>query len=888
MRLFAYGGTRFVQRQCMGEWPEISTMLLDDKYGLASKALVFGCGTIDKIPFLIIRQAQERGNRFYPFTLLLDPGVDIWEDFGWNAASLALALFRESPESEPASLGLKLLEQPESFTEESLESSLLSLSKPRLPPENYDPPQTPEALQNLSFENCQTILDLWVAATVAEQSLALLPENFGFKGRPSLAQIESLLWLLPPCFRVGLGWLIGGHQEQGKYLGARLILDDWMIHEPEPFEEALRAGQQLRSAWRTVNASAPVYSSLLRKLSENPIGDWQADVVGSPENVFHSVALLAETLKPGRPVDEILLEVERTANQQMTFQSSIRLAAHQLALSQPPPKSRVVTMFLLRDHFFVGGLELPLALQAELDEAAVLDFYADQGDRRQPTAKYNTPEFSVELRIKIWQRLLETERVNAQIPYLLGKAVTDLQAEAEAADLRTLAETALVRSISLADSLNVWRGFAGDELLGQFIDDWLAETSTQRARQGQNHWLADYLHFARDEGGAKIADAEVPLLQRVYSEIVKIARSNSELKQVAKEWLAEIALSPLRTRLSLNIKLPLCNLAQGRWNNLQTVWELYRGSEKAVTQAATLFEFERDCLLKELQEMIASQPAKDFMPSLLELQHYFGVLPAEVLRDFQMLRPSFYGTRNQNWLRGWKEIDLNVYQEELIRNTIEAEWVTRTREDSINLLQQLDEARLIQLFDKLLFEGKEFLDTRLSDRFANFAACKEQLAPIAPSIATAFDHGAKAVAKMETFWRRFAANSHALNRLVEILEHQQWQDFMAEFAEQRPEWVSNHAKSFYKNYLSSRMNFQLTAFQEAVFAFLLSPAGKEFAREIVRTENLKSVPGFLREIRELLKLSVAPRPQTRTIASKPQTSEGENTFLNKLLWFKKK
>ncbi len=101
MRIFAFGGTRYAERARVGAWPEdfSVTAEFEDTYSLpfGRQLLSYGAGVRDGQPFLIVRQRQNEDDRGgYAYTVLLDPGEDVWERFGFNAARLLLAIQQQS------------------------------------------------------------------------------------------------------------------------------------------------------------------------------------------------------------------------------------------------------------------------------------------------------------------------------------------------------------------------------------------------------------------------------------------------------------------------------------------------------------------------------------------------------------------------------------------------------------------------------------------------------------------------------------------------------------------------------------------------------------------------------------------------------------------------
>ena len=88
MRLLAYGGTAYVERRRIGAWGEVPRGALEDTYGMPGEAVSYGCGLLEGQPCLILRQRQTTDiGRTYAFSLLLDPGAEVWARFGWNAAA---------------------------------------------------------------------------------------------------------------------------------------------------------------------------------------------------------------------------------------------------------------------------------------------------------------------------------------------------------------------------------------------------------------------------------------------------------------------------------------------------------------------------------------------------------------------------------------------------------------------------------------------------------------------------------------------------------------------------------------------------------------------------------------------------------------------------------
>src|SRR2546422_833144 len=127
MRIRAYGGIRLGERVRLGDWPEFPSGEIEDDHGLTSGEISFGVGVLPPAPFLVLRERQSAGTRFYSFTLLLDPGRDVWLRFGWTGASLLSALLAAS------AFAAQLRLRPEDVSPAALRQKLAELAPSRGP-----------------------------------------------------------------------------------------------------------------------------------------------------------------------------------------------------------------------------------------------------------------------------------------------------------------------------------------------------------------------------------------------------------------------------------------------------------------------------------------------------------------------------------------------------------------------------------------------------------------------------------------------------------------------------------------------------------------------------------------------------------------------------------
>ncbi len=256
VRLLAYGGTHYAERSRVGAWPSIPTGTLQDLYGLVPGGVAYGCGVLDAQAFLVIRQRQNTSNRGgYAYSLLLDPGRQVWERFGWNAARLTHTIL-----SSPASASL-LLEEPERCTAQTLDDLCRDLAAEVLPDGRVPGTEDLEAV--------------WVGALRHPVPVALHPGQAGLESLPGPGVLAGVLSRLPPCFRLGAGWLVGAGRVHGAALGARMVFDS-AVAEPDAALPMIRTGRATLDAWGALE-QRPEYAAALRSLSEQPVWQWPVE-----------------------------------------------------------------------------------------------------------------------------------------------------------------------------------------------------------------------------------------------------------------------------------------------------------------------------------------------------------------------------------------------------------------------------------------------------------------------------------------------------------------------------------------------------------------------------------------------------------------------------------
>jgi hypothetical protein len=207
-RVFAYGGTSFNEQRRIGEWARLPMALCEDTQGLRGGLVSFGFGALaDQRPFLIWRVLQNVESRGgYPFTLLLDPGDEVYERFQWNTGRLLAALFEEGDR-----VGRVLLEHAPSIKVEAVAEMLDAL-----------PTEAPRG----SDVNVEAARVYWTAGALTDRVLTITPSRLSLAQRPSAAWIGSLQDRLPTGLRNSGGWLVAGDPTHAESIGARLALVD--------------------------------------------------------------------------------------------------------------------------------------------------------------------------------------------------------------------------------------------------------------------------------------------------------------------------------------------------------------------------------------------------------------------------------------------------------------------------------------------------------------------------------------------------------------------------------------------------------------------------------------------------------------------------------------
>jgi hypothetical protein len=266
MKILAYGGNEYSMRTLIGEWPGISSEYLGDLYGIPSGSPSFGLIFPGGSPALLYRERinpQYRGG--YPYTVLLDlgpwEGADtLWSRAGWNAAGLLECMF-----------GTQSSRRATFMTPEHLSTALLSSVVEEILAKRELDRFAPETTKLTAFEKKWAS---FLAGSLNTQAPVVAPPRaLGIEQRPTMAELASLSFRLPPWLRTGRGWMVGGSYTQAAGFGAGALLDDEPFGEKIDPSPVIRDGDQLQSLLQQLSESSST-AERARELVNQPAIYW--------------------------------------------------------------------------------------------------------------------------------------------------------------------------------------------------------------------------------------------------------------------------------------------------------------------------------------------------------------------------------------------------------------------------------------------------------------------------------------------------------------------------------------------------------------------------------------------------------------------------------------
>ncbi len=616
LRFLAYGGTRFDERMRIGSWPSLAAGTLGDSYGLIPGKLAFGVGILASEPFLIIRsRVNIDGRGGYPYTLLLDPGIEVWRRYGWNAAHLISELSNEKA-------ARVLWESPQEMTDCQLAVILEGL------------PAAPFAPAEAS--DSERFYQILAGSMTQQKPIVISPDDLALTARPEPSWVASLISVLPTAFRLGEGWLFGGGIAHAGVLGVRVILDDQNYSAPAVGREWLKAGARLVEDIKIVESRVP---GALAELLEQPAWQWKQ----SPQQILEATSLLAHMLGPGDVPDE---DFERLSN--LGGDNPLVEVIHSVALEAAlggnngigPQKTS-----LILDAAFKGQRELKEDTLSQIEQPRLLEELRRRGYPPAPLPK--TVALPIGLRLQAWTHLLREPGQKA--PALFKQALDELRGLAPE-QLEAFVDTAIQETSD--NDLAQWRDFPQAEaaavpgkaylstlpraaVLERSADDFVRSALRKRVRTQARPTdsplaLRNYLLFADDPkmlelfGPTAIADGRA-MIECVNTLLDLLAKD----EEVAEPTFRELAVLPVRTGIPLHLKMKiaeaLADFRDNPWTRFKVIDDLYHG--RAVAQATPAPRTEKPYLDRELLDLFSSREVPDVdVPRLADLDKFLGGL----------------------------------------------------------------------------------------------------------------------------------------------------------------------------------------------------------------------------------------------------------------------
>lgn len=752
MRLLAYGGTGYYERQRIGAWENAPRDALDDSFRLEEEQMTFGLCLIEKEPVLVIRQLQvTKTGRAYAYSLLLDPGASVWQGFGWNAAELADALFDETIETSRL-----LLEQPEKLNAQDLEEVFDSL--------------TPKADHRFERSLSEVVNDYeaaWIGAFFTPSISSWPPKVFGFVARPNFVEISALLWRLPPCFRAGLGWLIGSSGQSARNFGAQFSIDD-RADVDYPMADLIAQGRQLHGALQALSDDDE-FAETADRLIDRPVWEWADDATENPAPMAERLTIISALLTAVPERDDILQMAVENLPQTDFLKVELRRAWQRAAFSRGKMLTPEQTSFALDNC-----LDCDVPLREDnipwLDETTLVERFVTDG--LEPSNS-NVPHLPLAARYKVWSALLLQTREHEDVPGIFFRAIEDIEEESETG--RHVASLIQELSARMTNdksfSLLFWQRYRNK---GHWVSvkQMLRDLARDRAVSHNRDWQLEYLLFAEDDGADWLIHQ--PTSNRDWREMIKLfvnlVQTNQEHAEPARRWLQALADSGFRTMDVLNCedKLLISKTVGGRWISYIDLWDRYNNQIEGEPARSPLAK-ERQILLKELDDLIHQKPLRDSVPDLNGLETMLGSLPSQAMAYFQGLSPNLSKPADASkWVSAWGSIDSKRASKETVRYFLESDGVAFS---DYWLKPEFEEKEMEILFSTLMFRETPTRSKRYQRRLRELLtkAQAQGAKRILNVVRQIFKDGIENEAQARVFCQRFADDRDALEALLGCL-----------------------------------------------------------------------------------------------------------------------
>jgi hypothetical protein len=751
MRLLAYGGTGYYERQRIGAWENAPRDALDDSFRLTEEQLTFGLCLIEKEPMLVVRQLQVTDTgRTYAYSLLLDPGATVWDRFEWDAAALAASLFDESIE-----MSRLLLEQPEKVNAQDLQKVLDTLNRR----EDHQPDSSTSDAVN-DYEAA------WIGASFTPSISSWPPKVFGFQTRPTFTETSNLLWRLPPCFRAGLGWLIGGSGQSGRSFGAQFAIDDKAELEATT-DELVSRGREIHQALQTLS-NDDEFADVPERLRKKPVWGWADDADKNSGAIAERLMIIAALLRQTDGREALLQSAVESLPDTNFLDLELRKAWHRAAFSLGKTLTPEQTSFAMQNHFDFG-LRLGQSDVALLNEDRLAEKFVEAGLTPSDSDVLHLP---LAARHKVWLTLLSRTPEPEDVPGIFFSAVKDLAEENESESYVELLNQAVLRRMLKDKSFSLlhWRHYANNPLWPS-VKTILRDIALARVQSGINGWQLEYLFFAEDDGGHKLLEAGVlpGQLRAMIKMFVDAVETRQAYGEQARKWLLALAHSEIRTMglLSLEDKLRIANAARETWINYLDLWEAYNNQAESFQPWRLPSNDEREILLQELDELIRRKPARGFVPDLGGLEMMLGELPPKTLAYFQRLSPNFSRPEEAHkWVTTWRSKDPKRASKEAVRYFLECDGAVFS---DYWLTPEFEEKEMENLFKTLMFQANSNRDQRYQRRLRELLTKAQGNKRVLHIVRQVFKEGIENEASAKVFCKRFAGDRESLNALMRCL-----------------------------------------------------------------------------------------------------------------------
>lgn len=754
MRLLAYGGTGYYERQRIGAWENAPRDALDDSFRLEEEQLTFGLCLIENEPVLVVRQLQvTKTGRAYAYSLLLDPGASVWNRFQWDAAALVDSLFDEA-----IGMSKLLLEQPEKLNAQDLQE-VFDILNPK------EDRQSDGSISNV-VNDCEAA---WIGAFFTPAISSWPPRVFGFATRPNFVETSALFRRLPPCFRAGLGWLIGSSGQSARNFGAQFSIDD-RADVDSAMTNLIVQGHQVHGALQTLSNDDD-FAETADRLIGRPVWEWAAEARENPAPLAERLTIIAALLKALPERDDMLQLAVENLPQTDFLKVELRRAWQTAAFSYGKMLTPEQTSFAL-ENYFDSGLPLREDNIPLLDENRLAARFITDG--LEPS-NANVPHLPLATRYKVWNALLLQTREHEDVPGIFFRAIEDIEEEDKAgiyvASLTQEVCDRMTREKSF--SLLSWQRYRNK---GHWVSvkQMLRDLARDRASSHNRDWQLEYLLFGEDDGADWLIHH--PTGKREWREMIKLfvnlVQTNQEHAEEACKWLQALAYSGIRTMdvLDCEDKLVISRTVRGGWISYIDLWDAYNNQVEVFKPVRFPSDNDRRILLKELDDLIHTKPVRDFVPDLNGLETMLGSLPSQTMSYFQELSPNLSKPADASkWVSAWGSIDSKRASKETVRYFLESDGEVGFSD--YWLKPEFEEKETETLFSTLMFRETPTRGKRYQRRFRELLtkAQAQGAKRILNVVRRIFKDGIENEAQARVLCQRFADDRDALEALLSCL-----------------------------------------------------------------------------------------------------------------------